>query len=47
MTLQLEFTPAILEALPYERYRHPLPLVQRRREAVWLKSHGRPHGQIA
>ena len=47
MTLQLEFTPANLEAVNYERYHHPLPLVQRRREALWLKSHGLPHGQIA
>jgi transposase len=47
MTLQLEFTPAIQEALNYERYRHPLLLVQRRMEALWLKSHGLPHGQIA
>jgi transposase len=47
MTMQLEFTPAILEVLNSERYRHPLPLVQRRMEALWLKSHGLPHGQIA
>jgi len=47
MTMQLEFTPEILEELNYERYRHPLPLVQRRMEALWLKSHGLPHGQIA
>ena len=47
MTMQLEFTPVILEELNYERYRHPLPLVQRRMEALGRKSHGRPHGQIA
>jgi len=47
MTMQLEFTPAILAALNYERYHHPLPLVQRRMEALWLKSHGLAHGQIA
>jgi len=47
MTMQLEFTPEILEVLNYERYRHPLPLVQRRMEALWLKSQGLPHGQIA
>jgi transposase len=45
--MQLEFTPESLEELNYERYRHPLPLVQRRMEALWLKSHGLPHGQIA
>src|SRR5258705_4862590 len=47
MTMQLEFTPAIQDALNYERYHHPVPLVQRRMEALWLKSHGLPHGQIA
>jgi len=47
MTMQLEFTPAILGELNYERYRHPIPLVQRRMEALWLKSHGLPHRQIA
>jgi transposase len=47
MTMQLEFTPARQEALNYERYHHPIPLVQRRMEALWLKSHGLAHGQIA
>lgn len=45
--MHLEFTPQRLEELNYERYRHPLPMVQRRMEALWLKSHGLPHGQIA
>lgn len=47
MTMQLEFTPEVLEELDYERFRHPLPVVQRRMEALWLKSHGLAHGQIA
>jgi transposase len=47
MTRQLEFTPEILEELNSERYRHPLPLGQRRLEALGLKSHGLAHGQIA
>jgi len=47
MTIQLDFTPEIREALHYERYHHPVPLVQRRMEALWLKSHGLPHAQIA
>jgi transposase len=47
MTMQLEFTSTIQSALNYERYHHPVPLVQRRMEALWLKSHGLPHGQIA
>jgi transposase len=45
--MQLEFTPAIQDALNYERYHHPVPLVQRCMEALWLKSHSLPHGQIA
>jgi transposase len=47
MTMQLEFTPAIQESLNYERYHYPVPLVQRRMEALWLKSQGLAHGQIA
>jgi transposase len=47
MTMQLEFPPTLQAALNYERYHHPVPLVQRRMEALWLKSHGLPHGQIA
>ena len=47
MTIQLEFTPEIQETLNYERYRQPVPLVQRRMEVLGLKSHGLPHEQIA
>ena len=47
MTTQLTFTPEIIDALNYERFHHPVPLVQRRMEVLWLKSHGRPHAQIA
>lgn len=47
MTTQLEFTPEIQKALNYERYHHPVPLVQRRMEVLWLKSHGLPHELIA
>ena len=47
MTLQIEFTPEIINILNYERYHHPVPLVQRRMEALWLKSHNLPHGLIA
>lgn len=47
MTTRLEFTGAIREALNYERYHHPVPLVQRRMEALWLKSHDLPHAMIA
>ena len=31
----------------YERYQHPIPLVQRRMEVLWLKSHNLPHKTIA
>ena len=47
MTLQIEFTPEIINILNYERYHHPVPLVQRRMEALWLESHSLPHGLIA
>ena len=47
MTIDLSFTPEIIEIINEERYRHPVPLVQRRMEALWLKSHGLPHAQIA
>ena len=47
MTIQLTFTAEIQEALNYERYHHPVPLVQRRMEVLWLKSHGLAHELIA
>lgn len=47
MITQLTFTPEIIEALNYARLHHPVPLVQRRMEGLWLKSHGLPHAQIA
>lgn len=47
MTIQLEFTPEIQEKLNYERYHYPVPLVQRRMEVLWLKSHNLPHALIA
>jgi transposase len=47
MTIQLEFTSKIQEELNYERYHHPLPVVQRRMEVLWLKSHNLAHALIA
>jgi transposase len=47
MTKRLEFSPEIQEALNYELYHHPIPLVQRRMEVLWLKSHDLPHATIA
>ena len=45
--LTLEFSPTDQAALQYERYHHPHPIVQRKMEALWLKSHGLPHHLIA
>ena len=36
MTTQLTFAPEVIEALNYERFHHPVPLVQRRMEVLWL-----------
>ena len=47
MTTHIEFTPEIIDTLNHERYHHPVPLVQRRMEALWLKSHKLSHGMIA
>src|SRR3989304_1248245 len=47
MTIKLEISPETQAILNYERYRHPMPLVQKRMEALWLKSHGLAHAQIA
>ena len=47
MTIQLEFSRDTLSILNDERYSHPMPIVQRRMEALWLKSHNLPHAQIA
>jgi transposase len=47
MTTRIQFTPEIIDVLNYERYHHPVPLVQRRMWALWLKSNNLPHGLIA
>jgi transposase len=47
MTTRIHFTPEVIDTLNYERYHHPVPLVQRRMEALWLKSHNLSHGLIA
>jgi transposase len=44
--IKLEFTEAQAEALNYERYHHPHPRVQRKLEALWLKSRGLSHREI-
>ncbi len=45
--IQIEFPPEALEALHYERYHHPHPRMQRKMEALWLKSQKLPHKEIA
>ena len=47
MTIRLKFTPEVIATLNDERYSHPVPLVQRRMEALWLKNHDLQHAQIA
>lgn len=44
--IRLEFSEADVKALDHERYPHPHPRVQRKREALWLKSCGLSHQEI-
>jgi hypothetical protein len=36
--IKIEFTPEEIDALEYERYHHPEPKVQKKMEALYLKS---------
>lgn len=45
--IKIAFTEEDVKALNYERYHHPHPRVQRKMEAMWLKSQGEPHNKIA
>ena len=45
--IHLNFTEEDKKALNYERYHHPHPRVQRKMEALWLKSQGESHQRIA
>ncbi|HEY8034817.1 MAG TPA: helix-turn-helix domain-containing protein [Methylobacter sp.] len=47
MTTNIEFTSETLVILKKERLTHPLPLVRRRLQALWLKSRGLPNYRIA
>lgn len=38
MTIKIEFTPEVIDALEYERYHHPDAKVQKKMEALYLKS---------
>ncbi len=44
--INIDFTPAEIEALNYERYHHPHPKVQQRMLALYLKSRGFTHQAI-
>ena len=44
--IQLEFTKEEQQSLYYERFHHPHPRVQKKMEALWLKSQKLPHQQI-
>ena len=44
--IKLTFTAAEMAALHYERFHHPHPRVQRKMEAVYLKSQGLLHRDI-
>lgn len=45
--IEFDFSPADIAALQHERYHHPHPRVQRKMEALYLKSQELPHHQIA
>ncbi len=42
----IEFSQQEVDQINYERYHHPHPRVQRKMEALWLKSQGLPHKEI-
>ena len=44
--LQITFTEFEKEALQHERYHYPEPRIQRKIEALWLKSNDLPHQAI-
>jgi transposase len=44
--IHIEFTEEQINELRHERYSHPHPRVQRKMEALFLKSQGLTHGQI-
>ncbi len=44
--IEINFTEEDIKALNYERYHHPHPHVQRKVEALWLKSQGIKHKDI-
>jgi transposase len=47
MMIQLDFTAEDIEQIHYYRFHHPHPRVQRKMEALYLKSQKYPHKEIA
>jgi transposase len=45
--IKLQFTKEEQQKLHHQRYHHPCPLVQRKMEALWLKSHNKSHKEIS
>jgi len=45
--IEIKFTEKEKDTLNFERYNHPHPRVQRKMEALWLKSQGESHKRIA
>ena len=45
--IYLEFSEQEQQSLYYERFNHPHPRVQKKMEALWLKSQKLPHHQIS
>jgi hypothetical protein len=46
LMLRIDFAQEDISKLHYERYHHPHPLVQRKMEALYLKSQGVKHKEI-
>jgi transposase len=46
IVIKIEFTPEEIDALEHERYHHPDPKVQKKMEALYLKSQGVEHQEI-
>ncbi len=44
--IKIQFTEEAIDELRYQRFNHPHPRVQRKMEALLLKSEGLPHHRI-
>ena len=44
--IKIEFKNSEIDQLEFERYNHPSPIVQKKMEAVYLKSQGISHKKI-